>query len=455
MGRSGMPALAAAPAPRRLGLGIAAPRLRDGLREPGGGGGHGRRGVAERLGDARGRVGRPARGGACRRADAPGGRADAPGAAADHVGRRADEALAGLRPAHRDGERRPGRDPERAEEPRVGADPVVGVAGPLVSVLGSAGGALIGVVGGRARPRRDVLGGGARAIERIGGRVARAIERIRGGVARALRRLGDAGARLGGGLAGPPADLARPFADLGRQRARLAARGSGFRHDAVGRRRAGRVLLDRVAVAGDAARDVAARLLCVIGRAIGGRIAQALAAGAHQQRRAGADEERRDRRMAVEVVGDAGADERSAGRIVHRPRLEVVDDPLPFRPGARLDRAEEPILIALDALHDLVLHGFVGRRIGELVEGTGKARPRRRDLGLERRDVGRIVIGHRSCSLRLAPRTSARAAAPPALRRRHPTDIPARTRRRSSRAARACVQSARRACAPRGGRPMP
>ena len=147
--------------------------------------------------------------------------------------------------------------------------------------------------------------------------------------------------------------------------------------------------------------------------------------------------------MAVEVVGDAGADQRSAGRIVHRPRLEVVDDPLPFRPGARLDRAEEPILIALDALHDLVLHGFVGRRIGELVEGTGKARPRRRDLGLERRDVGRIVIGHRSCSLRLAPRTSGRAAAPPALRRRHPTDIQARTRRRSWRAARACMKSAR------------
>ena len=282
MGRSGMPALAAAPAPRRLGLGIAAPCLRDGLGEPGGGGGHGRRGVAERLGDARDRVGRPARGGACRRAHAPGARADASSAAADHVGRRADEALAGLRPAHRDGKRRSGRDPERAEEPRVGADPVVGVASPLVSVLGSARGTLIGVMGGRARPRRDVLGGGARAIERIGGRLARAIERIRGRVAGALGRLGDAGTRLGGGLAGPPADLARPFADLGRQRARLAARRGGFRHDAVGRRRARRILLDRVAVAGDAARDVAARLLCVIGRPIGGRIARALATGAHQ-----------------------------------------------------------------------------------------------------------------------------------------------------------------------------
>ena len=263
MGRSGMPALAAAPAPRRLGLGIAAPRLGDGLREPGGGGGHGRRGVAERIGDARGRVGRPARGGACRRADAPGGRADAPGAAADHVGRRADEALAGLRPAHRDGERRPGRDPERAEEPRVGADPVIGVAGPLVSVLGSARGALIGVVGGRARPRRHVFGGGARAH-----RAYRAAAwRVRSAVS-AMREPASAAASR----ARPPISRAlSPTSDA--KRARLAARGSGFRHDAVGRRRARRVLLDRVAVAGDAARDVAARLLFVIGRAIGGRIA--------------------------------------------------------------------------------------------------------------------------------------------------------------------------------------
>src|SRR6478752_3508912 len=246
---------------------------------------------------------------------------------------------------------------------------------------------VFGVVARRANLRARIARISRERVARLPGRANRALAQLTGRAARVIHQFARRAHGLVFELAGGTQRAVLHLADAVTQFAGFLPR----RLDGDGRA-ADRLLLDhiacgRIAVARNAARNVARRTLGIV------RIDIDLAhAGAPEQRReTGADKQRRDRRLLPQFPGNTGANRRHSDGIVGGPAFNVRDEAVDRVRQLLLGGIDHLVLVFGGVSDELVFHRADRRRL-QLRDAVDESGSRRLDIALQCVDFTHVAI---------------------------------------------------------------